>query len=94
MKLGGQNSLDRSNSIAGTMFTIISFFLRFVLALQFYHHLKTLFKAPFTMNNMAYPCTVIAEKIVLQIPLSRTNASTDISFVQAHGHGGRSLLTK
>ena len=25
---------------------------------------------------------------------SRTYASTDISFVQAHGHGGRSLLTK
>ena len=32
-------------------------------------------------------------KVKLHI-FTLTYASTDISFVQAHGHGGRSLLTK
>ena len=31
---------------------------------------------------------------ISRLPKSRTYASTDISFVQAYGHGGRNLLTK
>ena len=31
---------------------------------------------------------------ISRLPKSRTYASTDLSFVQAYGHGGRNLLTK
>ena len=33
-------------------------------------------------------------RAICRLPKSRTYASTDISFVQAYGHGGRSLITK
>ena len=33
-------------------------------------------------------------RAISRLPKSRTYTSTDISFVQAYGHGGRSLLTK
>ena len=35
-----------------------------------------------------------ARKFFDRLPKSRTYASTDISFVQAYAHGGRSLLSK
>ena len=38
--------------------------------------------------------TTSDSELLSRLPKSRTYASTDISFVQAHGHGGRSLLTK
>ena len=33
-------------------------------------------------------------RAISRLPKSRTYACTDISFIQAYGHGGRSLLTK
>ena len=37
---------------------------------------------------------IVSDVFASRLPKSRTYASTDISFVQAYGHGGRSLLTK
>ena len=36
----------------------------------------------------------ITYELISKLPKSRTYVSTDISFVQAYGNGGRSLLTK
>ena len=51
-------------------------------------------------HDLVNPYNVAVSRIVSDVfaisrlPKSRTYASTDISFVQAYGHGGRSLLTK
>ena len=55
-------------------------------------------------HDLVNPYNVAVSRIVSDVfasdapqvdfPKSRTYASTDVSFVQAYGHGGRSLLTK
>ena len=51
-------------------------------------------------HDLVNPYNVAVSRIVSDVfainrlPKSRTYASTDISFVQTYGHGGRSLLTK